>query len=895
MLNDDDGVALIDQVMQHFEELAHVFEMQSGGGLIQYIEGAPGGALGEFFRQLDPLRFAAGQGGGLLAEADVIQPDLLQQHHFVADGGHGLEEGHGFFDGHVQYVGDGLAFEFDDEGFAVVALAVTDIAGDIDIGQEVHFDFDQAIALARLTPAALDVEGKTPRLVAAGLGLGQFGKPIADRRERLGVSGGVGARRAANGALIDVDDFVDVAEAVDLFVGAGQIARAMQGFGQRFIESLQHQGRLAAAGHAGDTGEGAEREGGIDLLQVVGFRADDFNRLAVAFAALARHVDFFDAGEVGGGEGVLVQHHLGRGALGDHMPALNARAGAHINQVISGADGVFIMLDHNDGVADIAQATQRLQQALVVALVQADGRFIEHIQDAGEARADLRGEADALAFAARQGARVARQGEVFQADIVEEAEALVDFAQDAAGDFGVFGGEFFLQRLEPGVGLRDRQVRDFADVLAIDFDRQSFGLEAVAVAGFAFLAGLIFGEFFADPGGIGLAPAPRKIVDDAFKGFARFVFAIAIVELNQDGFITTAEKDSLLYFLGQLGPGGVHVGVVNLSNATQRLKIIRRRRGGVGPGGDRALGQGFALIGDDQIGVEGHADAETIAGGAGAEGVVEGEQPGFDFINGEAGDGAGELGGKHGAAVGVAAVRIRVLGEGDAIGEGQRGFQALGEAAFQPCADDDTIDHHFNIVLELFVERRDIVDFMEGAIDFNALKALLLQVGQLFAVFALAAADNGGQQVQPGAIAHGHDPVDHLGHGLGLDGQTGGGGIGHANTRPEQAHIVVNFRNRANGGAGVAAGGLLLDGDGGRQALYRVHIRLLHQLQELAGIGREALDITTLALCVDGIERQRAFARARKPSDYNELVAGQLNRDVLQVVLARATDADDGA
>jgi hypothetical protein len=39
------------------------------------------------------------------------------------------------------------------------------------------------------------------------------------------------------------------------------------------------------------------------------------------------------------------------------------------------------------------------------------------------------------------------------------------------------------QRLEPGGGLADRHVRDLADVLAGDLDRQRFRLEAIAPAG----------------------------------------------------------------------------------------------------------------------------------------------------------------------------------------------------------------------------------------------------------------------------------------------------------------------------------------------------------------------------------------------------------------------------
>ena len=46
VLDDDDGVAALHQLVQHFQKLRHVVEMQPRGGLVQDIERAAGGALG---------------------------------------------------------------------------------------------------------------------------------------------------------------------------------------------------------------------------------------------------------------------------------------------------------------------------------------------------------------------------------------------------------------------------------------------------------------------------------------------------------------------------------------------------------------------------------------------------------------------------------------------------------------------------------------------------------------------------------------------------------------------------------------------------------------------------------------------------------------------------------
>ncbi len=74
--------------------------------------------------------------------------------------------------------------------------------------------------------------------------------------------------------------------------------------------------------------------------------------------------------------------------------------GTDVDQVIGSADALFIVLDDDDGVADVFEALEGADEAGVVALVKADGGFIEHVADADEAAADLRGEADALRLAA---------------------------------------------------------------------------------------------------------------------------------------------------------------------------------------------------------------------------------------------------------------------------------------------------------------------------------------------------------------------------------------------------------------------------------------------------------------------------------------------------------------
>src|SRR5262249_43208948 len=110
----------------------------------------------------------------------------------------------------------------------------------------------------------------------------------------------------------------------------------------------------------------------------------------------------------------------------------------------------------------------------------------------------------------------------------------------------------------------------------------------------------------------------------------------------------------------------------------------------------------------------------------------------------------------------------------------------------------------------------------------------------------------------------------------------------------EDAEVVVDLGDGADGRARVATGRLLLDADRGRQPAQVVHVGLLHLPHELPGVARQRLDVAPLALRVQGAERQRRLPRARDAGEDDQLVAGQVEVDVAEVVLAGAAD-DDGA
>src|SRR5256885_378380 len=97
--------------------------------------------------------------------------------------------------------------------FTVVALAMADFAGHIDIGQEVHFDLDDTLTPTGFTAPAFDVEGEAPRLVTSNARLWHMGKEFADTCEGVGIGRRVGARRTPNRRLIDINYLIQILQA----------------------------------------------------------------------------------------------------------------------------------------------------------------------------------------------------------------------------------------------------------------------------------------------------------------------------------------------------------------------------------------------------------------------------------------------------------------------------------------------------------------------------------------------------------------------------------------------------------------------------------------------------------------------------------------------------------
>ncbi len=257
---------------------------------------------------------------------------------------------------------------------------------------------------------------------------------------------------------------------------------------QNGVQGLVDERRFAASRHPGDTGESTQRNAELYVLEIVAGSSAQFQKMAIAGTTLRRDGNGAPAVQIFRGDGVFFQKSFGL-ALCHHQAAVFACARPQVNEIVGGHHDVFVVLYHQYRVADVGQFAEGLYELLVVALMQADAGFVEDVGDAGELRADLGSEANALRFAAGEGARRAVECKIIKADVQQKAEAKTDFLEYFFGnDFAALVHTVFQLRHPVGQG-DDVHIREFGDVFFVYFKVQGFLFEAGALAIGAYING----------------------------------------------------------------------------------------------------------------------------------------------------------------------------------------------------------------------------------------------------------------------------------------------------------------------------------------------------------------------------------------------------------------------
>ena len=225
-----------------------------------------------------------------------------------------------------------------------------------------------------------------------------------------------------------------------------------------------------------------------------------------------------------------------------------------------------------------------------------------------------------------------------------------------------------------------------------------------------------------------------------------------------------------------------------------------------------------------------------------------------------------------------------------AAGEGKRRFQRVSQTTADALAHGKTVNDDLHGVLDVLFQRDLLVEVVHVTVDFYAGVTGAAGGVQLFLLGAFALTDDRREDLELRPLFQLEHSVHHLIHALLADDPPTHRAVRHAHAGVQKAQIIVNFRHGTHGGAGVVAGGLLVDGNGRRQAGDLVHIGLVHPAKEHPGVAGQALDIAALAVGVDGVEGKARLARAGKAGHNDEFFTREGQIHVFQVVLPRTLD-----
>jgi len=309
---------------------------------------------------------------------------------------------------------------------------------------------------------------------------------------------------------------------------------------------------------------------------------------------------------------------------------------AQINEVVSFTNGCFVVFHNQDRIAQVPEVFQRVDQFLIVSLMETYGRFIQHIQHAAQGGTDLRSKADALGLAPTEGGTAAIKGQVIQPDITQKRESAANLFQDLVGDLLLALSQG--QLLEETIRFLDRQPSRLHDVQVVDGDGKSFLTEAVAMTDRTDFRGLEAVHPHLDLHAVRLIVPTLQIRNDSGKrlfnpiGLARLLPGI----LNENMFFRPIENrlDRLFF---QISEGSIQG---ELEMFCKSLEL------GAGPlgigvhGSNGAFVEAFRVVGNHQVGIEFRLNPQAVALRTCTKRIVETKKPGFQFRHGDSAMGA---------------------------------------------------------------------------------------------------------------------------------------------------------------------------------------------------------------------------------------------------------------
>ena len=263
------------------------------------------------------------------------------------------------------------------------------------------------------------------------------------------------------------------------------------------------------------------------------------------------------------------------------------------------------------------------------------------------------------------------------------------------------------------------------------------------------------------------------------------------------------------------------------------------------------LFQAFRRIGDQAVGIRLPFDAQPLTVRACAVRRIERKRVRLRFGVGDAGGRTHEiLAVVHGASV------FRVVNHERSFtlfeGGTDTGFQAF----FRFFGRRDPVYDQFDVVYLVAIQVHAERQVGQFAVHTHFEKTLLAHGFKQLAVVAFAAVHQGRENQDVVSRILFSQQLQNLVFGIFDHLLAGHVRISFAYACVQQAEEIVDFGNRADGGARVLVRRFLLYRDNGAEAVYFVHVRPLQVAYELAGVGRKRFHIASLPLGINRVEGQ---------------------------------------
>src|SRR5712692_6400241 len=171
-------------------------------------------------------------------------------------------------------------------------------------------------------------------------------------------------------------------------------------------------------------------------------------------------------------------------------------------------------------------------------------------------------------------------------------------------------------------------------------------------------------------------------------------------------------------------------------------------------------------------------------------------------------------------------------------------------------------------------------------------EAELARAGQDVLVKSLAAAHHRRQKGNLLIAEVLADAIEHLAAALHRQRLSTVDAVLHAGFGVQQAQVMGNLGYRSDSRIAATAAHALLDRHRRREAGQQIDVGSSHDLDELARIGRQTVNVAALPLSVDDVKNQGGLPRAGQAGDHDHFVPWDLHRDVLRVVLLSTNQGD---